>query len=200
MSAEERREQVIGAAIEAFARGGYEGTSTGVIADRVGVSQPYLFRLFPSKRALFIAAVHRCFDVLEERLREAGGGLHGHEAYRALGDRYERLLVEEPTLLQFQLQVYATALDHEDVRAVGRERWAGLWRTVDGYLAFEPAEMARFMAVGMLMNVLRALDVPYVNGPTLSKSVTEWAAREAAGAAGATGDADGAQGAGRDAT
>ncbi|WP_406530887.1 helix-turn-helix domain-containing protein, partial [Streptomyces sp. I8-5] len=57
MSAEERRESVIRAAITEFARGGYSATSTEAIAKRVGVSQPYLFRLFPSKQAMFLAAV-----------------------------------------------------------------------------------------------------------------------------------------------
>ena len=62
MSAEERRESVVRAAVTEFARTGYHGTSTEAIARRVGVSQPYLFRLFPGKQALFRAAAERCFD------------------------------------------------------------------------------------------------------------------------------------------
>ncbi|MFD5148334.1 helix-turn-helix domain-containing protein, partial [Streptomyces sp. NPDC058401] len=59
LSADERRETVLRAAIAEFATGGYHGTSTETIARRVGVSQPYLFRLFPTKRALFQAAAVR---------------------------------------------------------------------------------------------------------------------------------------------
>jgi len=55
MSAEERRESVVRAAMSEFAHGGYHGTSTEAIARRVGVSQPYLFRLFPNKQAIFLA-------------------------------------------------------------------------------------------------------------------------------------------------
>ncbi len=62
MSAEERRESVIRAATTEFARGGYHGTSTEAIAKRVGVSQPYLFRLFPGKQAIFLAAAERCVE------------------------------------------------------------------------------------------------------------------------------------------
>ena len=38
-----------------FAIGGYNGTSTEAIAREAGISQPYLFRLFRTKKELFIA-------------------------------------------------------------------------------------------------------------------------------------------------
>lgn len=77
MSAEERRESVVRAAITEFARGGYNGTSTEVIARRVGVSQPYLFRLFPNKQAIFIAAAERCLEDTRGVFMTASEGLEG---------------------------------------------------------------------------------------------------------------------------
>lgn len=74
MSAEERRESVIRAATAEFARGGYHGTSTEVIAKRVGVSQPYLFRLFPGKKAIFLAVAERCLEDTVRTFEEAAGG------------------------------------------------------------------------------------------------------------------------------
>lgn len=71
MSAEERRESVIRAAITEFARGGYDGTSTEAIAKRVGVSQPYLFRLFKNKQELFLAAATRCLNQTREAMADA---------------------------------------------------------------------------------------------------------------------------------
>jgi len=62
MTADERREQVIAAAVHEFAEQGYAGTSTEDIARRAGISQPYLFRLFGTKKQLFLAAVERCFQ------------------------------------------------------------------------------------------------------------------------------------------
>ncbi|MEU1275357.1 TetR/AcrR family transcriptional regulator [Streptomyces sp. NPDC005799] len=62
ISAQEGREAVIRAAIAEFARTGYHGTSTAAIANRVGVTQPYVFRLFPDKRAIFVAALVRSMD------------------------------------------------------------------------------------------------------------------------------------------
>lgn len=173
MSAEERREETIRAAICEFGRGGYEGTSTATIAKRVGVSQPYLFRLFPSKRALFLAAIDRCFDDLEESMREAAGGRYGNEAIVAMGARYRELLAGD-VQLKFQLQLYAAALDDEEIRRIGNTRWAGLWRML-GELSGEPAdEILRFVSVGMLLNVLTALDVPYTPGPKLGRSLQDW--------------------------
>src|SRR3954447_5453125 len=70
-SAEERREEILEAARIAFADGGLEGTSTEDIARRVGISQPYLFRLFGTKKQLFIAVVERSFEELLVTFREA---------------------------------------------------------------------------------------------------------------------------------
>jgi len=72
MSADDRRDEVIAAATIEFAAGGYAGTSTGAIARRVGVSQPYLFQLFGTKKELFLAAVHDCFGRTGRRFEEAG--------------------------------------------------------------------------------------------------------------------------------
>src|SRR3954453_14791134 len=58
-SADERREQIRGIAIEHFAVGGYRATSTNVIAREAGISQPYLFRLFRTKQELFLACDER---------------------------------------------------------------------------------------------------------------------------------------------
>lgn len=62
ISAQERRESVVRAAIAEFALKGYYGTSTEAIAKRVGVTQPYLFRVFPGKKAIFVAALVRSVE------------------------------------------------------------------------------------------------------------------------------------------
>jgi AcrR family transcriptional regulator len=175
MSAEDRREETLRAAVCAFAKGGYVGTSTAQIAERVGVSQPYLFRLFPSKRALFLAAVERCFDMIEGAMRDAAGGLYGKEAIVAMGARYRELLANS-TVLQFQLQIFAAAVDDEEIRSIGNARWAKIWRTVAELSGEPPQEILRFVSVGMLLNVLVAFDIPYVPGEKLAQSLREWAA------------------------
>src|SRR2546428_9919981 len=68
-TAEERRAEVLQAAVAEFALHGLHGTSTEMIARRIGISQPYIFRLFPSKKELFLAAIDQCFDRVEAAFR-----------------------------------------------------------------------------------------------------------------------------------
>src|SRR5215470_3416114 len=70
-TAEERREQVLTAAVSEFAARGLEAATTADIAKRAGISQAYVFRLFASKRELFLAAVDRGFERVEARFRAA---------------------------------------------------------------------------------------------------------------------------------
>src|ERR671937_1653329 len=92
-TAQERRDDIIDAAFVEFAQKGLHGTSTDVIARRAGVSQPYLFRLFGTKKELFIAALNRCFRVTLETFMRAAEGKRGDEALLAMGAAYQDLLV-----------------------------------------------------------------------------------------------------------
>ncbi|MFD9411772.1 TetR/AcrR family transcriptional regulator [Streptomyces sp. NPDC059989] len=165
MSAEERRESVIRAAMHEFARGGYYGTSTEAIAKRVGVSQPYLFRLFPNKPAIFLAAVERCLRETREVFAVAAEGLQGEEATDAMANAYTRLIAEDPDKLQMQLQMYVTvaaaeaAGDHEFGELV-RKGWMELWETVRVPFGGDVNETTTFMAYGMLINTLAAMGFP----------------------------------------
>src|SRR5215470_5795562 len=129
MSAEERREAVLAAAVTEFGQNGYAGTSTEAIARRVGVSQPYLFRLFPSKKAIFLACVERCFDDITVLFEEAGGELVGEESLIAMGTAYSGLMADRK-LLQLQLHMWATACGDDEVREATRHRMSALWATV----------------------------------------------------------------------
>ena len=90
-TAPERREAVLTAAAEAFARRGLHGTSTEEIATAAGISQPYLFRLFGTKKALYVATVERCMAETLEIFRAASRGLRGEDALRAMGIAYGEL-------------------------------------------------------------------------------------------------------------
>ncbi|MEU6755906.1 TetR/AcrR family transcriptional regulator [Streptomyces sp. NPDC046685] len=165
MSADERRESVIRAAVHEFARGGYYGTSTEAIAKRVGVSQPYLFRLFPNKLAIFLAAAERCLEETRQVFATASEGLYGEEATRAMANAYTRLIAEDPDKLQMQLQMYVTvaaaeaAGDHELGELV-RKGWLELWDTVHVPFGDDVKETTTFMAYGMLINTLAAMGFP----------------------------------------
>ncbi|MEU9005824.1 helix-turn-helix domain-containing protein [Streptomyces sp. NPDC048551] len=165
MSAEERRESVIRAAAREFARGGYYGTSTEAIAKRVGVSQPYLFRLFPNKQAIFLAAAASCLETTRRVFAEAAEGMEGDEALHAMADAYTRLIAEDPHVLQMQLQMYVTvaaaeAAGDSELGELVRAGWLELWDTVSVPLGSDVKETATFMAFGMLINTLAAMGFP----------------------------------------
>ncbi|WP_175439306.1 TetR/AcrR family transcriptional regulator [Streptomyces vilmorinianum] len=165
MSAEERRESVIRAAMSEFSRGGYYGTSTEAIAKRVGVSQPYLFRLFPSKKAIFLAASERCLADSRRVFAEAAEGLEGEDALHAMANAYTRVIAEEPERLLMQMQVYVTvaaaeAAGEHEFGEVVRAGWQELWDTVHLALGADVDETTTFMAYGMLINTMVALGFP----------------------------------------
>ncbi|WP_405470909.1 TetR/AcrR family transcriptional regulator [Streptomyces canus] len=165
MSAEERRESVIRAATAEFARGGYHGTSTEAIAKRVGVSQPYLFRLFPGKKAIFLAAAERCVEDTIRTFGEASKGLEGEEALHAMADAYTRVIAERPEWLMMQMQMYVAvgAAEQEGDTGFGeavRAGWMRLWDTVHLPLGADANETTTFLAYGMLVNCLTAMGFP----------------------------------------
>lgn len=165
MSAEERRESVVRAAITEFARGGYNATSTEVIARRVGVSQPYLFRLFPNKQAIFLAAAERCLEETRRVFAAASEGLEGEEALSAMAEAYQRLIVEDGEKLMMQMQTYAAVAAAEAAgdRAFGeplRAAWGRMWGDVHIALGADENETTSFLAYGMLINTLASLGFP----------------------------------------
>jgi AcrR family transcriptional regulator len=173
MSADERREAVLRAAQIEFGGGGFAGTSTEAIARRVGVSQPYLFRLFPSKKALFLATIERCFDNLTALFDESSKGFAGEEALTEMGRAYNALL-DNREILQMQLQMWAAACQDDEVRAVTRRRLGRLWRQVERISGLDDQRIMTFMASGMLLNVFAALGLPRIK-EQLGESLTSLA-------------------------
>ena len=161
MPATERREMVLEAAVAEFAAHGLAGTSTEDVARQAGISQPYLFRLFPTKKALFLALVERCFRRIEGAFTAAAADLTGDEAMTAMADEYERLL-DDRTLLLLQMQIYAACGDPE-IREVARTGYKHLWEMVERITGLPYQTVVDFFAVGMLMNVGAALDLPSVD-------------------------------------
>ena len=88
----QRREEILVVALEEFAGHGLHGTSTDTIAERAGVSQPYLFRLFGTKKELYLESVRRCLSQTLEVFQEAAAGKSGEDALEAIGAAYGVLL------------------------------------------------------------------------------------------------------------
>jgi AcrR family transcriptional regulator len=168
-TAGERRDEIIQAAVAEFAINGLHGTSTEMIARRIGISQPYIFRLFPSKKDLFIAAVDRCFDRVEatfaaavrdpEPARHQGdhvvGAVQMNPRLHAMGHAYVRLLAQRELVL-FQMQAYAACSD-EEVRTRVEQRWDQLMRLTAELSGASKEQLTLFFARGMLMNVVASI-------------------------------------------
>lgn len=158
-SAELRREDVLQAAMTEFAQAGPERTSTADIARRAGISQPYLYRLFPTKQALFLAAIERTFDNVRESFRAGAEGLTGEEAKAAMGDAYAELLAADRTFLRLQMQAYAACTDDPQVRATTLRGYARLWDEVVALSGMTTEQTRDFFAHGMLLNVVAVLAI-----------------------------------------
>jgi AcrR family transcriptional regulator len=152
-TASERREQILEAAVSVFAERGYEGASTDVIARMAGISQPYLFRLFGTKRDLIVATVQRCFLDTEALFMRAADGLEGEAAMQAIGDAYLEEIRRSPLKLRAQLQSYA-ACDDPAIRKVVAEGFGGLVRLAGRLTGMDSVQLSKFFAQGMLLNVL----------------------------------------------
>ncbi len=177
-TAGERREAVLEASREEFARHGLHGASTDAIARRAGISQPYLFRLFGSKKALFLAVNEQCFERTLDLFRTAASGTSGQDALDAIGAAYAELIESDRTMLQGQLQAYAASVVDEDVRASTARGYGRLVDYVETVSGADRRTVSRFFAKGMLMNVLAAMDYSIADEPKGS-----WAARLAEGCA-----------------
>jgi AcrR family transcriptional regulator len=161
LSAQERRADLLEAAVIEFAGSGYHGTRTADIAARAGVSQPYVYALFPDKRALFLA----CHDWTTERIKEAlekatADLTDGADVEQALDRAYQGLFDERPHQVLFQIQAHAAAAADPQIREPVRRRFIELIELSERLNGAPRDLVLRHVARSMLGNVALALDLP----------------------------------------
>ena len=75
---DERRAELLPTLAETFAEHGYRGTTTAALAEATGLRENQLYRLWPSKKAMFLAVIEHLYtsqtQAWDRRLAEAGGG------------------------------------------------------------------------------------------------------------------------------
>jgi AcrR family transcriptional regulator len=160
-TAAERREALVRAAARAFAHTGLHGTAVSTITREVGITQPYAFSLFGTKKDLFLAAVEHGFDHVDETFRRAAEAAPEGEELQAMGQAYVGLLADREWLL-CQLQAYA-ACDDDEVRPVVRRRYVALYRTVAELSGADRERLRDFFKTGMMLNVAAAMDLPILD-------------------------------------
>jgi AcrR family transcriptional regulator len=165
MSADARREQVLAAATVAFARTGYAGTSTDVVAREAGVSQPYVVRMFGSKHELFLAVfdgavtrVQLAFrEVIEDRPADQRFDPDDEQHWAELGAAYTELLGDRSFLL-VMMHGFAAG-DDAAIGARARGCMAEIYDLVRS-TGCTAEQATSFIAHGMLLNVMLAMRAP----------------------------------------
>jgi AcrR family transcriptional regulator len=161
LSAEKRRADLLEAAVIEFAESGYHGTRTADIAARAGVSQPYVYALFPDKRALFLACHDWTTGRIKEALEKASADLaKGADVEQALDRAYQGLFDERPHQVLFQVQAHAAAAADPSIREPVRRRFIELIELSERLNGAPRDLVLRHVARSMLGNVALALDLP----------------------------------------
>lgn len=160
-TAVQRRNEIRAVARARFAEVGLHGVSIETIAAEVGISEPYVFRLFGTKRALFIDVVTEAFDAMTDAMAGAAAGTVGAPALQRMADAYTAMLADRERLL-LQMQGLAACAD-PGVRDAVRAAFGRLWTMVSAVSGVDPVQVKAFVAVGMLQNSLVSLDVDSVD-------------------------------------
>ena len=166
MKAADRRKLILDAAIEEYGRSGMHATSVEVIAERAGVSQPYLFRLFGTKNDLIAAAIDHHSAHLLQAFRDAVK--HRPEdvtPMQAMGLAYLALLGDDVNSLRCQLHTWAAASDPA-IKDVAQRNYREIWDEITNLSGATAEEVRDFMSYGMLLTILSALDLMELYGDT----------------------------------
>ena len=172
-TADARRDVVVGAAITAFARTGYLGTSVAKVADEAGISPAYVFKLFPSKESLFVAALDRTFDLVEQSLeRGAHDSLEQtpEGVLDAMGDAYADLIADRELLM---VQVHAqSAADVPEVKQSLQRGLGRITRFASTRSGADDAAVQRFIAYGQLCHLIVTTGLDGIDEPW-ARALTE---------------------------
>ncbi|GAA5066573.1 TetR/AcrR family transcriptional regulator [Nocardia callitridis] len=159
-TAQERATVVIDAALRVFAEGGYRGTPVTAVAAAAGISPAYVFRLFPTKREVFIAALHECFDRIIDALGKAvrqGSSEEPAQVLEMMVGAYARLIADRHLLM---LQVHALAAsDEPEIRAALKAEQDRLVSFVAERSHADQPALQGFFARGQLCHMVAVLGI-----------------------------------------
>jgi AcrR family transcriptional regulator len=173
LSAEARRTTILDAAVAEFAAFGFHGASTERIAAAVGISQPYIFRLFGTKKELFIATVERTIADMKAALRVAVAA-DAADPLAAVSDAIIAMMYRRDQYVLL-LQGFATTID-PDMMAMGRTYLADMYAYVAEVTGLNETQLQEHFAYGMLFIVAAALDLPAIahERPWAANLIRRW--------------------------
>jgi AcrR family transcriptional regulator len=154
-TAEARRETVIDSSIVVFADTGYLGTPIAAVAEHAKISPAYVFKLFPGKEMLFVAALDRCFQRIQEALRLGADTSRDQTPdglLFAMGGAYAELISDRALLM---LQVHAqSAATVPEIAAALRRGLKNITEFVQTRSGAPDAAVQRFIAYGQLCHLI----------------------------------------------
>ncbi|MEU7700681.1 MULTISPECIES: TetR/AcrR family transcriptional regulator [unclassified Streptomyces] len=162
---EERRAEILRAALEVIAERGYRGATLGSVAERVGLTQQGLLHYFPTKEALLVA-------VLEERDRWDTSGGRDREGWRL--DLIESLVeynAMRPGIVQtFSALLGESVTDGHPAREFFTERYAQVRTNMAQVLRLEfgdrlPSGLSPERAAPLLTAVMDGLQYQWLLDP-----------------------------------
>lgn len=157
-----RREEILDAATELFAEHGYSDAVTQALAERLQVGKGTLYRHFPSKRDLFLAAADRVMRRMRERidasvaavadpLERVAQAIRTFLAFFAEHPEFVELLIQERA--NFKDRKQPTYFEHRERNVV---RWREHYRTLiaDGRVREIPVERISDVVSDMLYGTI----------------------------------------------
>ncbi len=148
------------AAIVEFARTGYHGTPINNVAAKADISPAYVFKLFPGKVALFVAALEHCFELIERALAKGAARAAGRDAEEILhemGGAYAELIADKSLLM---LQVHAqSATDIPEIAEAVRRGLARVTEFAKSRSGAADQQVQRFIAFGQLCHLITTLEL-----------------------------------------
>lgn len=152
-----REAEILDAATSLFAELGYNDADTQALVERLGVGKGTLYRYFPSKRELFLAAVDRVMRRMTARIDASVAGIEDPleriaEAIRAYLDYF----AEHPEYVELLIQERALFRDREKPTYFAyRERNVVRWREL--YRSLIDEGRLRDMSVERISDVIGQL-------------------------------------------
>lgn len=156
-TAAERREAILRVAMSEFASRGLHGASTERVAKGADIAHSYVFKLFGTKKDLFVAATEHVYDLVLDLFRE-GARNHPEDPLWGMGSAFRELLERREELL-VMLHGFAAAEDPE-LGAVVRSRYVELYRYAQEASGADAERMSSFWSHGMLLIVAAAINLP----------------------------------------
>lgn len=124
LNADERKAQILRCATLVFARSNYRVAGIAEIAKEAGISEPTVYKYFPSKKQLFLEILKKVGDVTLRQWQEtAEGEPDAASLLREIARTQFEATMSRPELLKVQFQALSET-DDEEIRGLLRENFA----------------------------------------------------------------------------